>query len=271
MSSAFSPDLRRICGAEREGVVSLARTRMTPPQGVFIGRAVACPMQRSSTGPGGLLINLSVAPGVLRDRTGRTPMRSALPVSDRVDQSVLGFIHRHATSIPDEIIRAEATLRALPEMDLLASASTADPGTCCMHQHLNSGRATFQGQTTRLTPLRISRRRECTRPTRYFFGPLLRSSDSPNRLEALDDAGVLGFTCLGFLASLLLRFWPLAITFASESRDRAAVARPRSRAVRPSRWPRQLCPRGRDRGFTVRGQRRSRPRRHRPDADRPLR
>ena len=65
-------------------------------------------------------------------------MRSALPVSDRVAQSVLGFIHRHATSIPDEIIRAEAALRALPDMDLLASASTADPGICCMHQHLNS-------------------------------------------------------------------------------------------------------------------------------------
>jgi hypothetical protein len=49
----------------------------------------------------------------------------------------------------------------------------------------------------------------------YFFGVLPLSCDSPNRLERLEEGGFFGFTCLGFLASLLLRFWPLAMAFDS--------------------------------------------------------
>jgi hypothetical protein len=47
----------------------------------------------------------------------------------------------------------------------------------------------------------------------------------------------LALTCFGFLASLLLRFWPLAIVFASPlNEDQTTSARPRCREVRPRYW-----------------------------------
>ena len=67
------------------------------------------------------------------------------------------------------------------------------------------------------------------KPTYFFFGLLVRFRDSLSALARLEvAAGALGFACFGFLVSRLLRFWPLAMVFASPAsttRDRlAAVA-----------------------------------------------
>ena len=66
----------------------------------------------------------------------------------------------------------------------------------------------------------------------YFFGLLPLSCDTPNRLDRLEDKGVFGLTCLGFLVSLLLRFWPFAIVFASQLNGAGRQSLGRARAVR---------------------------------------
>ena len=66
----------------------------------------------------------------------------------------------------------------------------------------------------------------------YFFGLLPLSCDTPNRLDKLEDKGVFGLTCLVFLASLLLRFWPFAIVFASRLNGAGRQSFGHGRAVR---------------------------------------
>ena len=57
-----------------------------------------------------------------------------------------------------------------------------------------------------------------------LFGLLPRSFDSPDRLDRPEEAdGALGFSCLGFLTSLLLRFWPLAMPSPPFCRKPSAV------------------------------------------------
>jgi hypothetical protein len=52
-------------------------------------------------------------------------MVRTLPLSDRMTNVLMTFIHQHAHSIEDEIARAEAAIRALPEIDV--PTSPADP------------------------------------------------------------------------------------------------------------------------------------------------
>ena len=65
----------------------------------------------------------------------RNPMPSALPAHDRVADALLEFIHSKATSISDEIARAESALRALPEVTF----DEIEPGTvdACLFRKLN--------------------------------------------------------------------------------------------------------------------------------------
>jgi hypothetical protein len=90
------------------------------------------------------------------------------------------------------------------------------------------------------------------RPSSYLFGLLPRSCDSPSRLERFEAAGALALTCFGFLASLLLRFWPLAIVLAPPLNEvprdfpRGLTAEQCSRATGES-MPPSICNRGRQR------------------------
>ena len=59
-------------------------------------------------------------------------MASALPAHDKMAHVVVDFIHHKARSIPDEITRAEAVLRALPKIDITEDGEPSDPEAWCM-------------------------------------------------------------------------------------------------------------------------------------------
>jgi hypothetical protein len=48
-------------------------------------------------------------------------------MSDRMTNVLMTFIHQHARSLEDEIARAEAAIRALPEIDVSTQGDPADP------------------------------------------------------------------------------------------------------------------------------------------------
>ena len=67
-------------------------------------------------------------------------MASAVPAHDRMAHVLVDFIRHRARSIPDEISRAEAAMRALPEISVSAEGEPSDPEAWCMlwqlHEHV---------------------------------------------------------------------------------------------------------------------------------------